>query len=59
MPDAPAAVTYPLTGSADTKLSIWLFKDVKNSKSVPLIAVEALCSCKSDLHPKEFMSHGC
>ena len=35
MPDAPGAVKYPLTGgSADTTLSIWLFKDVKNSKCV-------------------------
>lgn len=35
MPDAPSAVTYPLTGgSTDSTLSIWLFKDVKNSKCV-------------------------
>jgi hypothetical protein len=34
MPDAPESVPYTLTGSADTQLSIWLFRDVKNSKSV-------------------------
>lgn len=33
MPDTPAAVVLPLTGGiVNTSLSIWLFKDVKNSK---------------------------